>query len=156
MKYHFVSLKNVFIVFCLLFILKYLYSQNSTATYVFDQSGLKVISYDSSLYTNFTQEYIIQETKKFADRQTEEDDPELIEFVKKIIKPPSTDKYNLRVSDKKEGDYSQEGQSLYIDELLNHRTNGFFVGMFKIDMLLYYSLKDNQITLFLRGWRIRR
>ncbi len=148
MKYRFVSFKNVLIVLCLLLILKYLYSQTNTATYVFDRSGFKVISYDSSFYTNFTQEYIIEETKKFADRQTEEDDPELIEFVKKIIKPPSTDKYNFRVSNKKEGDYSQEGQSLYIDKPLNQRTNGFFVGMLKIDMLLYFLLKDNQITLF--------
>ena len=104
-------------------------------------SATKFILYDSSSYKNYTHEYIIEETKKFADRQTEEDDPELIEFVKKLIKPPSTDKYNLRVSNKKDGDYSQEGQSLYIDTLLNQRTNGFFVGMFKIYLLLSSFLK---------------
>ena len=132
MKYHNVSFKNVFLVFFSLFILAYLYSQSqdNRTTYVYNQIGSQFKFYDSSLYKNYTHEYVIEETKKFENRQTEEDDPELIEFVKRLIKPPSTYKYNFRVPDKKYGDYSQDGQSFYVDKLLKQRTNGFFIGMF--------------------------
>ncbi len=75
-------------------------------------------------------ERVLEETKKFASLETEEDDPALIEFIKKLIKPPSTKPYNLILSNIKNGDYSQEGQSLYIDKILNGRTEGFFIGKY--------------------------
>ncbi len=90
----------------------------------------KIIFYDSSQYKYHTKEYVLEKTKKFVSQQTEEDDPVLIEFIKEIIKPPSTKPYNLSRSIKN-GDYSQEGQSLYIDKILNGRTEGFFIGNFQ-------------------------
>jgi len=78
-------------------------------------------------HENYTKESVLEETKMFVSRQTEEDDPVLIEFIKKLIKPPTTKPYNLSRSIKN-GDYSQDGQSLYIDKILKNRTEGFFIG----------------------------
>ena len=55
---------------------------------------------------------------KFAVVGVEEDDPELIKFVQKLIKPSSNIKYNFTNPNKPNSDYSQEGQSVYIDEIL--------------------------------------
>ena len=77
---------------------------------------------------DYTREYVIKETIKFASRGVEEDDPELIQFVQKLIKPPSNMKYNFSNPNKPNSDYSQDGQSVYIDELLKKRTNGFYIG----------------------------
>jgi len=78
----------------------------------------------------YTKESVLEETKKFVSRQTDEDDPELIEFIKKLIKPSSTKPYNLILSNIKNADFSQEKQSLYIDKILNNRTEGFFIGKY--------------------------
>jgi len=91
---------------------------------------LRNTNYDSSQYKNYTKEYVLEKTKKFVSRQTKEDDPVLIEFIKEIIKHPSTKPYNL-IRPIKNGDYSQEGQSLYTDKILNGRTEGFFIGNFQ-------------------------
>ena len=57
--------------------------------------------------------------------ETNENDPELIKFVKSIIIPPSAEPLNL--DDKTKKDYSQYGQSSIIDKLLESKKKGFIV-----------------------------
>ena len=87
------------------------------------------------------------QTIKFMLKETEEDDPELIQFVKaSLIKPPNGKKLNL--NNKNKNDFSQIGQSKYIDSLLNSKRNGFFIeaGGFNGEDLsnsLYFELERN-------------
>jgi FkbM family methyltransferase len=62
---------------------------------------------------------------KYMIQETNENDPELIEFVKSIIIPPSNKPLNLDIKNK--NDYSQYGQSIIIDEILKSKRNGFIV-----------------------------
>lgn len=68
-------------------------------------------------------------TLKFMIKNVDEYDPELIEFVKSLIKlPASSSKLNLRKTKLNNNDYSQFGQSNYVsDKLLMNKTNGFFI-----------------------------
>jgi hypothetical protein len=62
---------------------------------------------------------------KFMIQETDENDPELIKFVRSIIKPPSLNPLSLDIIGK--NDYSQYGQSVIIDKLLKSKQNGFIV-----------------------------
>lgn len=58
----------------------------------------------------------------------ESEDPELVAFVKTLIHQPfPRDELNLKNTVKKDRDYSQIGQSKFIDGLLKSERNGFFV-----------------------------
>ena len=131
------SIRNLFLITCILLIVTMLtVFRNQNENVQFAENSRKLIKdhiieykfYDSSLYKNYSREYIIEETTKFASRGVEEDDPELIQFVQKLIKPPSNMKYNFEKPNKPNSDYSQDGQSIYIDELLKKRTEGFYIG----------------------------
>ena len=67
--------------------------------------------------------YLIK-TMKFMIQDVDEDDPELIDFVKTVIVPPSKGPRNLLDS---RSDKSQVGQSKFIDNLLGKKRNGFFI-----------------------------
>jgi FkbM family methyltransferase len=59
-------------------------------------------------------------------QEVDEEDPELVSFVKSlIIEPQSNKKLNLVIKNKT--DFSQIGQSKYIDTLLGRKRNGFFI-----------------------------
>lgn len=66
----------------------------------------------------------IVETIKYMIQDVEEDDPELIKFVRSLIVPPSNGPRRLKNNT---SDRSQLGQSKYIDSLLNKKQNGFFI-----------------------------
>lgn len=68
-------------------------------------------------------EYIIK-TIKFMLKDVDEDDPELIDFVRSVIVAPSKEQRTLK---NEPSDRSQFGQSKYIDTLLKHKRNGFFI-----------------------------
>ncbi len=70
----------------------------------------------------------IAETLKFVERGVDEHDPELIAFVKSLIRPASTKDYNLNRPNVTGSDYSQHHQSTYIDGILKNKTDGFFIG----------------------------
>jgi FkbM family methyltransferase len=70
-------------------------------------------------------EKILFQTMKFMLKDTEEDDPELIAFVRSLIQLPSENELNL--NSKNKNDFSQIGQSKYIDSILNSKQNGFFI-----------------------------
>ena len=70
-------------------------------------------------------EKILFQTMKFMLKDTEEDDPELIAFVRSLIQLPSENELNL--NSKNKNDFSQIGQSKYIDSILNSKRNGFFI-----------------------------
>ncbi|XP_047739923.1 protein Star-like [Hyalella azteca] len=54
-----------------------------------------------------------------------EDDPRLIEYIRQhVIVPPSTEPYNLYYGVNHD---PSDGQSKVIDELLNHKLNGFYI-----------------------------
>ncbi|CAF0718045.1 unnamed protein product [Brachionus calyciflorus] len=89
---------------------------------------------------------ILIETIRFMIQEVDELDPKLIEFVKKLIAPPSNKPINL--ADKKRKDFSQSGQSIYIDELLGKMQNGFVVEAGALDgetfsNSLYFELERN-------------
>jgi hypothetical protein len=70
---------------------------------------------------------ILTRTIKFMIEEKDEYDPELLEFVASLVhKPNRNDKLNLL--EKNRIDFSQIGQSKYIDGLLNGKRNGFFIG----------------------------
>jgi hypothetical protein len=64
-------------------------------------------------------------TLKFMVKDVDEYDPELIEFVRTLIKPPS--KLPLNLINKNAEDYSQLGQSSYMNTIFNSKRNGFFI-----------------------------
>lgn len=68
---------------------------------------------------------IILQTLKFMVQETDEEDPKLIEFVKKLIHPPSTKPLSLTNPNKK--NYSQFGEDRTIDQILGGKKNGFLV-----------------------------
>ena len=57
-------------------------------------------------YRDLSREEILEETSKFEKRGVDEDDPDLIEFVKGLIKPPSLQQYNFDMPNQPNQDYS--------------------------------------------------
>lgn len=69
---------------------------------------------------------ILLKTMSFMIEETDEYDPILIEFVRSLIHKPSADR-KLNLTDKTRTDFSQIGQSKFIDNLLKSKRNGFFI-----------------------------
>ena len=70
---------------------------------------------------------ILMKTVSFMIQDTEELDPKLIAFVRSIINVPPVKEKKLNLSQKQRTDFSQFGQSKFIDQMLNSKRNGFFV-----------------------------
>lgn len=71
---------------------------------------------------------VLMQTIRFMIEETHELDPELVAFVRTLIVPPAqnnTKKLNLTLKDRV--DFSQVGQSKYIDSVLSSMRNGFFI-----------------------------
>jgi hypothetical protein len=70
---------------------------------------------------------VLMQTARYMIEERDEYDPELVAFVRSLIvrPPPPGTKMNLNIKDRT--DFSQFGQSKYIDELLGYKRNGFFV-----------------------------
>ena len=83
---------------------------HSTYRCIFDKISQR-LDYDHKEFYDSSYIKIILESMscKFAVVGVEEDDPELIKFVQKLIKPPSNIKYNFTNPNKPNSDYSQEG-----------------------------------------------
>jgi hypothetical protein len=78
---------------------------------------------DEQLLVNKT---ILMQTILFMEQETNELDPKLIEFVRSIMhKPSGQNKINL--AQKRRTDFSQIGQSKYIDGVLDSKRDGFFI-----------------------------
>lgn len=69
---------------------------------------------------------VILKTVKFMIEEKDEDDPELIDFVRGLIIPPAFNK-ELNLKNKKKSDHSQYDAAGFIDNILNQRRNGFFI-----------------------------
>jgi hypothetical protein len=67
----------------------------------------------------------IVKTLEFMFQNVNEDDPDFVDFVRTLIKPPTNLPINL--SQKNRNDFSQLGQSHTIDKALKSKRNGFFV-----------------------------
>jgi FkbM family methyltransferase len=74
---------------------------------------------------SFDQSIILMKTLRFITQDVNEYDPDLIEFVKSLIIKPSEKELNLEKPNQL--DYSQQNQSIYMNELLNNKRNGFFI-----------------------------
>jgi len=74
---------------------------------------------------SFDESIILMKTLKFMVKDVDEYDPELIEFVRTLIKPPS--KLPLNLINKNAEDYSQLRQSSYMNTIFNSKRNGFFI-----------------------------
>jgi FkbM family methyltransferase len=68
---------------------------------------------------------VLLRTYKFHKDGVNEDDKELLDFVRSLIVQPSKKKLNL--IDKNRTHFSQIGQDKYIDEFLMQRENGFYI-----------------------------
>ncbi len=69
---------------------------------------------------------ILMKTISFMIQETDELDPKLIEFVRSLIHVPSKEKQlNLKQPNRK--DFSQLGQSKWVDRVLEERRDGFFI-----------------------------
>lgn len=90
---------------------------------------------------------ILKQTLKYMIEERDEYDPELIAFVSSLIhRPEQTRRLNL--SRKDTTDFSQIGQSKYIDGLLGAKRNGFFIecGAFDGELFsnsLFFELERN-------------
>lgn len=70
--------------------------------------------------------YVLLKTMRFMVEERDEYDPEVIDLVQRlIIRPDANGRINL--SNKTRTDFSQIGQSRYMDSLLKSKKNGFFV-----------------------------
>jgi hypothetical protein len=69
---------------------------------------------------------ILKQTKQFMTYNRSQYDQEVVDFVKKLLIPPSP-RNKLNIRDKKRKHFSQSDQSKYIDELLNGKRDGFFI-----------------------------
>ena len=70
-------------------------------------------------------DFIIEETKKFMNLKVDQYNDELIQFVRSLIHEPLIGSRNLLKPDKI--DYSQYGQSTYMDKIFDKKTSGFFI-----------------------------
>jgi FkbM family methyltransferase len=103
--------------------------------------------YNSSAQQGLISKETLLTTLKYMIEEREAHDPELVNFVQTLIQPPSKKKINLR-KNKADDDYSQYGQSRYIDEQLDMKNYGFFVEAGGYDgeqysNSLYFELKRN-------------
>lgn len=69
---------------------------------------------------------ILLKTLSFMIEETDEYDPKLIEFVRSLIHKPSIER-KLNLTNKMKTDFSQIGQSKFMDNLFKSKRNGFFV-----------------------------
>ncbi len=69
---------------------------------------------------------VLLKTLEFQLSHARAEDKQLVAFVKSLIHPPFPAS-ELNLSDKTRTDFSQIGQSKYIDNLLGSRRDGFFV-----------------------------
>lgn len=89
---------------------------------------------------------ILLKTIQFMIQEVDEFDPKLVEFVRDLIEKPNKKPRNLKNTNKK--DFSQIGQSKYIDFILNEIRDGFFVeaGGYEGEFLsnsLFFELERN-------------
>jgi FkbM family methyltransferase len=71
--------------------------------------------------------HTLMKTMRFMVEERDELDPELIAFVRSLIVRPPLIKGQLNLAQQDRTDFSQVGQSKYIDTLLGSKTNGFFI-----------------------------
>ncbi len=90
----------------------------------FDKYDLNDIL-NSSDQQELIDKQVIFKTIKFMIKETDENDQELISFVRSLIHQPSKKLYN--VVDKRKIDFSGDGQSVYVDKILKSKRNGFFI-----------------------------
>ena len=81
--------------------------------------------FESSENQRLIKKETLVQTLRFMLEEVDPEDPELVAFVKTLIVFPSNEERNL--DDKSRKDFSQIGQSKYMDSLLNSKRNGFFI-----------------------------
>lgn len=69
---------------------------------------------------------VLLKTIKYMIQEREEDDEELVEFVRSLIVKPSPDR-KLNLTNMSRTDFSLNGQSKYMDQLMKSKRNGFFI-----------------------------
>lgn len=91
-----------------------------------DLSKIFTELFDSSESQKYIDKRILFKTMKYMIEERDQEDPELIAFVRDLIVfPPKGEERNLIKKDQK--DFSQIGQSLFIDDLLKKQKDGFFI-----------------------------
>ena len=113
---------------CILFYERFVKISNKNNIQTDTKRGLSIFDdlFNCSDEQLLIDESILLRTIKFMIEETDELDPKLVEFVRSIIhKPIERKKLNLQQKQRK--DFSQIGQSKFIDEKLNSRRNGFFI-----------------------------
>jgi hypothetical protein len=91
-----------------------------------DESQILDEIFNCSKEQNLIDKSIMLKAISFMLQETDEFDPNLIEFVRSLIQKPSKDrKLSLKQPNRK--DFSQIGQSKWVDKVLEGRRNGFFI-----------------------------
>jgi FkbM family methyltransferase len=139
------KLINTYLIVLILFAGLYMiFKSNFTINYISNESKLDSNQYRSSilnrtiLMENFFDDIfeisdnqrlfnkkVLLETVKFMIKESTEEDADLVEFVRSLIHSPSTKPLNL--NDKNRKDFSQIGQSGFINDLLKSKTKGFYI-----------------------------
>jgi hypothetical protein len=82
--------------------------------------------YNCSDEQRLVNQTILMQTILFMIQETSELDPKLIEFVRSIIHKPNG-KNQINLAQKNRTDFSQIGQSQFMDGQLNSKRDGFFI-----------------------------
>ena len=82
--------------------------------------------FNCSKEQNLIDKSIMLKAISFMIQETDEFDPKLIEFVRSLIWKPSKER-KLNLTQPKRKDFSQIGQSKWVDKVLGERRNGFFI-----------------------------
>ena len=82
--------------------------------------------FNCSKEQNLIDKSIMLKAISFMLQETDEFDPKLIEFVRSLIRKPSKER-KLNLTQPKRKDFSQIGQSKWVDKVLGERRNGFFI-----------------------------
>ena len=82
--------------------------------------------FNCSKEQNLIDKSIMLKAISFMIQETDEFDPKLIEFVRSLIWKPSKER-KLNLKQPNRTDFSQIGQSKWVDKLLEGKRNGFFI-----------------------------
>ena len=82
--------------------------------------------FNCSKEQNLIDKSIMLKAISFMIQETNEFDPKLIEFVRSLIRKPSKER-KINLTQLKRKDFSQIGQSKWVDKVLGERRNGFFI-----------------------------
>ena len=118
---------NIFLLAISILIFIYILTRIRSKPFFNADDVLMLQLFESSDEQLLIEKKILLQTISFMLEETHELDRKLIRFVSTLIHKPNLNRSQLNLIDKKKRDFSQIGQSKFIDRLLNFKRNGFFI-----------------------------